>query len=183
MPVLRVPRVPDFLKAEAIDRRLGDVRRVAGLLLPHLLASVRDRRLQGGRVEMSVVPHQARLMHRGIRCVALGAFALYLVWNAMWIAKGRIPPSILTALTGIPCQTTGGTRGVVALCRGEWHQAFLYNPLTPVYLLLVAYSAATLARQMLTGRRLSLQRSTAWMWLASLTVGWAAKFALGPKYW
>jgi hypothetical protein len=132
---------------------------------------------------MSVVPYQARMMHRGIRCVALGAFALYLVWNAIWIAKGKIPPSVLTALAGIPCPTTGGTRSVVALFHGEWHQAFLYNPLTPIYLLLFAYSVAFLSRQMLIGKRLALQRFTAWMWMASLTAGWVAKFALGQKYW
>lgn len=134
-------------------------------------------------MDVPVMPYQARLMHRGVRCVALGAFAVYLVWNAVWIAKGRIPPSILTAAAGIPCPTTGGTRSIVAFCHGEWRQAFLYNPLTPVYLLLFAWSVATLSRQMLTGKHLALQRFTAGMWLASLTVGWVAKFALGRQYW
>jgi hypothetical protein len=152
-------------------------------LLSYLLASLRDRRVQAGGVEVSVVRRQARLIDRAIRCLALGAFVFYLVWNAMWIAKGRIPPSILTAFTGIPCPTTGGTRSVLALCHGKWRQAFLYNPLTPVYLLLFAYSVVTLSRQMLAGKRLVLQQLTARAWLAALTVGWAAKFALGRKYW
>jgi Protein of unknown function (DUF2752) len=183
VPFLRISGATGFRETAAIDRGLGVVRRVACLLLPALLASVRDRRLQGGRVEVSVVPHQARLMHHGIRGVALSAFLLYLAWNAMWIAKGRIPPSILVAIAGIPCPTTGGTRSVLALCHGEWRQAFLYNPLTLVYLVLFAYSVATLSRQMLAGKRLALQRFTAWMWMTSLAVGWVAKFALGREYW
>jgi hypothetical protein len=90
---------------------------------------------------------------------------------------------MLKAFAGIPCPTTGGTRSVLALCHGQWRQAFLFNPLTPVYLLLFAYSVATLSRQLLAGKRLALQQFTARAWLAALTVGWVAKFALGRKYW
>jgi len=134
-------------------------------------------------VDVPVVPYQARLIHRVVRGVALGAFLFYLAWNAMWIRKGRIPPSILVTFAGIPSPTTGGTRSILALCHGEWRLAFLYNPRALVYLLLFAYSVATLSHQMLAGKRLALQRFTTWAWLASLTVGWAAKVALGPKYW
>lgn len=132
---------------------------------------------------MPVLPRQARLIHRAVRCVALVAFVVYLGWNAMWIAKGTVPPSMLKAFAGIPCPTTGGTRSMLALCHGQWRQAFLFNPLTPVYLLLFAYSVVTLSRQMLAGKRLALRQFAARAWLAALTIGWAAKFALGRKYW
>lgn len=134
-------------------------------------------------MEVSGVPHQARLMERGVRLAALAAFAFYLLWNAAWIALGRIPPSILRALTGLPCPTTGGLRSLGALLRGEWLQAPLWNPFTLIYIALFGYSTAVLAGQMLRRQRLVLRPVAGWLWGAALALGWAAKFVLGPKYW
>lgn len=132
---------------------------------------------------MPAVRCQESLIHRIVRFAALGAFIFYLAWNAFWIAHGRIPPSILRAVGGFPCPTTGGYRSFVALCRGEFIQSFLYNPLMPVYLLLFGYSMAVLLRQWFHRERLVLYPFIAWMWYASLLIGWAAKFALGRQYW
>lgn len=133
-------------------------------------------------MEVPGLPRQARLT-RVLRPLSLGLFAFYLVWNAVWIGRGRVPPSILHEITGIPCPTTGGTRSFMALCRGDWLQALLWNPLVPVYLVLFAYSLFVLMRQALRGERLVLKPAIGWMWFAALAMGWAAKFALGPKYW
>ena len=127
--------------------------------------------------------HQKSLTGVPVRNLALGAFLFYLVWNAAWIASGQIPPSILRAIAGIPCPTTGGYRSLLALCRGEFVQSLLYNPLMLVYLLLFMYSIAVLLRQRIKRRRLVLSPVLAWIWCSSLLIGWAAKFALGRQYW
>jgi hypothetical protein len=134
-------------------------------------------------VEVPAVRSQESLTKLIVRFAALGAFIFYLAWNAVWIAHGRIPPSILKAMTGIPCPTTGGYRSFVALCRGEFVQSFLYNPLMLVYLLLFCYSMAVLFHQWIHRKRLVLRPFIAWMWCAALLIGWAAKFALGRQYW
>jgi hypothetical protein len=112
------------------------LRRNAALLLSALLAPLRYRRVQRGGVEVPAMRCQESLKSRIVRFAALSAFIFYLAWNAVWIAHGRIPPSILRAVGCVPCPTTGGYRSFVALCRGEFVQSFLYNPLMLVYLLL-----------------------------------------------
>lgn len=127
--------------------------------------------------------YQESLINRITRSVALSAFIFYLVWNGAWIAHGRIPPSILREITGIPCPTTGGYRSFVSLCRGEFAQSFLYNPFMLVYILLFCYSMAVLVRQRLNRKPLVLSPFVAFAWSASLLIGWAAKFILGRQYW
>ena len=155
----------------------------ADCLLSTLLAALRHRWVQRRGVEVPAMRYQESLKHRIVRFAALGAFIFYLAWNVVWIAHGRIPPSILRAVGGVPCPTTGGYRSFIALCRGEFVQSFLYNPLMPVYLLLFGYSMAVLLRQWFHRERLVLRPFIAWMWCASLLIGWAAKFALGRQYW
>jgi hypothetical protein len=126
---------------------------------------------------------EAGLRRQIVRAVALCAFGAYVVWNAVWISKGKIPPSILLALTGLPCPTTGGVRSLQALCRGEVLQALRFNPLTPVYLLLLGCTAVILAGKLLRRRPLLLPPYMGWLWGTSLVLGWIAKFALGRRYW
>lgn len=132
---------------------------------------------------MPFMRYKESLIHRIVRYAALGAFIFYLAWNAAWIAHGRIPPSILRAVAGVPSPTTGGYRSFFALCRGELVQSFFYNPLMLVYILLFIYSMAVLFRQWIRRERLVLRPAIAWMWCAVLLIGWAAKFALGRQYW
>ena len=126
---------------------------------------------------------QARLIEPLVRPLALGAFGFYLLWNAVWLASGKIPVSILTAFSGIPCATTGGTRSLLAALQGHWLEAFLWNPLTPAYLLLMACSVVSLARQSIRRERLVLPSVIARLWILALGVGWVVKIAIGPKYW
>jgi hypothetical protein len=168
---------------QVIDRRVDLLRGYADCLLSALLAALRHRRVQRRGVEVSAMRCPESLIRRIVRSAALGAFIFYLAWNAAWIAHGRIPPSILKAMTGIPCPTTGGYRSFLALCRGEFVQSFLYNPLMLVYLLLFCYSMGVLLLQWIRRQRLVLRPLIAWMWCASLLIGWAAKFALGRQYW
>lgn len=127
--------------------------------------------------------HQTRVIKALVRPLALGAFGFYLLWNAVWLASGKIPISILTAFSGIPCPTTGGTRSLLAALQGHWLEAFLWNPLTPAYVLLMVYSAVKLARQSIRRERLALPSVIARLWILAVAVGWVAKLAIGPKYW
>lgn len=132
---------------------------------------------------MCFVRYEAGLTKQIIPSVGKSAFLFYLGWNGVWIVKGEIPPSILTALAGVPCPTTGGVRSFVAFCRGEYLQSFYLNPLMVVYLLLAVYSLAILLRQAFRGHRLVINTICAWTWGLSLMIGWIAKFALGKQYW
>ena len=127
--------------------------------------------------------YPAGMMRRVVRPVALGAFIFYLVWNAAWIAGGQIPPSIMKSILGLPCPTTGGYRSILAFCRGDFAQSFLFNPMTLAYILLFGYSITVLSRQKFKRERLVLRPLIVWMWCLSLGIGWAAKFALGKQYW
>lgn len=132
---------------------------------------------------MPAVRSQARLTEVLIRPVAFGMFGFYLFWNAVWIASGRLPPSMLRALAGVPCPTTGCTRSMIALFHGQWAEAFCWNPFTLTYVGLLACSAFLLVRQILRGERLMLRPLVGWLWMASLLAGWGAKFLIGPRYW
>jgi hypothetical protein len=125
----------------------------------------------------------AKLRRRVAKSAACACFVAYLGWNAWWLAHGRIPPSILLFVTGLPSPTTGGIRSLHALLVGHVGQSLRFNPLTVVYIALLAVSAAVLLRQCLQRRPLALPNWTAWSWFGALALGWAAKFALGPAYW
>ena len=118
-----------------------------------------------------------------IKTIALIAFGGYVLWNATWLLRGCTPPSILTFCTGLPCPTTGMTRSVLALSRGDMQSFFLFNPLTSVYVALTGISAVMLLRRFLQTREAILPASVGWAWLLVLVTGWITKFALGSKYW
>lgn len=137
---------------------------------------------------MPALPRQTRLIEPHlvapfVRPIALGMFGFYLLWNALWIASGKVPVSILTGLTGIPCPTTGCTRSIIALFHAQWLQAFLWNTFTLVYVILLAYSGSVLATQFVRRKRLVLKPFVAHLWMVSLAAGWVVKIILGPKYW
>ena len=134
-------------------------------------------------MEMPILRVQARLIAPAVRLIAFGLFAFYLLWNAAWLFSGMVPPSILTGILGVPCPTTGGTRSLLAALRGEWILAFLWNPLVPVYVGLLAYSAVVLGLQSIRRQKLVLRPAAARLWMLALVIGWLAKFVIGPQYW
>ena len=118
-----------------------------------------------------------------IRATALIAFAGYIVWNAAWLLLGHIPPSIFAYCTGLPCPTTGMTRSIVWLVRGDLRNCLLFNPFTVVYLSLAAISTCILLKRALQRRVVVLPSSVGWAWFIALAFGWMTKFALGNQYW
>ena len=119
----------------------------------------------------------------GVKHFAIVAFIGYVVWNASWLLCHQIPPSIWTYCTGLPCPTTGMTRSIVWLWRGDIQNCLRFNPFTAVYLSLTGISTAILLRRALQRRNIALPNSVGWGWLITLTLGGVAKFALGSAYW
>jgi hypothetical protein len=119
----------------------------------------------------------------GVKRFAIAAFFGYVAWNVVWLARGRIPPSIWTYCTSLPCPTTGVCRSLSTLCRGDICAAFMWNAFTFPYLCLIGLSAAVLLKQYLGKQELRLPPLLANAWWLTLSLGWAAKFLLGREYW
>ena len=115
--------------------------------------------------------------------VAAVAFSVYLVWNALWLARGHLPPSIWVFFTGLPCPTTGMCRSLHALCCGQFRTSLLYHPLTIPYLALLALSGLVIGRQIITRAELRLPRAVAQLWFAAIGLGLILKLLLGRAYW
>lgn len=121
--------------------------------------------------------------HRVLRHVALGAALLYLVWNIVFLSRGRIPPSILTGPTGIPSPTTGGTRAIRFLSQGDIEQSLQAHPLAVPIVLLYVGSLLALIVNFYRQRRIYLAKGWLIAWLILLGISWIAKL-LGPtEFW
>jgi hypothetical protein len=115
--------------------------------------------------------------------IAFSLLIAYILWNAYHLIQMHVPPSMLIPLTGLPCPTTGGTRSLQCMLRGEWAESFRYHPFTiPIILLLVA-SFATVFWQRFRHGRMRLPVGFLWAWGILLSVSWIAKFVIGPSYW
>lgn len=97
------------------------------------------------------------------------AFAGYVAWNIHWLASARIPPSILTELTGIPCPTTGGTRSLLALLEGDWSSSLSYNAMTVPLILLLGMTMIQVSRRRVVDPWLGKA------WLGVLGLAWVLK--------
>lgn len=187
MSVLPVSRLSDCSE-RSFERRLDFICGAPSILPPALLAAIRHRRLQGRDPQMSVVWSEARVTRESIGLGnppgwARASFVAYVAWNAAWMAVGRIPPSALRAILGIPCPTTGCTRSIVALVHGNLHASLAWNPFTTPILILLAVSLQALFVAGLRKKELILPRWMGNAWLGVLLAAWAAKFLLGPAYW
>jgi hypothetical protein len=109
--------------------------------------------------------------------LGLSLAALYVSWNVYWLAAGRVPPSMLTGLTGLPAPTTGGTRSVTALLDGDLPRSLYYNAMTiPILGLLTI----TVSQVLLKGR------GDNWLvtaWVAVLSVAWVGKLLSPSVTW
>ena len=120
---------------------------------------------------------------RSIRIFALVCFAAYVVWNIRWLAAGKIPPSALRFFLGIPCPTTGATRSLLSLLRGDFHASLRWNPFTVPILILLALSGYKLIAAALRKKELLLPAWLGTAWGSILLSAWLAKFLLGRAYW
>ena len=118
-----------------------------------------------------------------IKTIALITFAGYIVWNAAWLFHGQIPPSIFSYCTGLPCPTTGMTRSIICLCRGNALNFFLFNPFTLVYLALTGGSFLLMLNRCIQRKDIAIPGFIAWAWMVALEMGWFTKIAIGNRYW
>jgi hypothetical protein len=110
-------------------------------------------------------------------------FAAYLSWNIAWLASGKIPPSALREIFGIPCPTTGCTRSLTALRHGQLIASLLWNPFMVPILILFGISLQILLLAALRKKEITLPKWLGTAWWCILLTAWAAKFIIGRAYW
>jgi hypothetical protein len=109
--------------------------------------------------------------------------AIYISWNAYWLCNGRLAPSLLRSLAGIPAPTTGGTRAIRCLLCGDWRESLRYNALAvPIAILLLATVAALVLR-FVRHKPLLLPNSWFALWAIVLIFAWICKLCGDPLYW
>jgi len=118
-----------------------------------------------------------------LRCCGILSLTGYCVWNVFWLVQGRVPPSIFMAVTGLPAPTTGGTRAVLQLVEGNWHESLRYNAMALPLLFLFVLSCNWIVCQAIARKRLSLPLAVFWAWVAALGVAWVLKLTGDPMYW
>ena len=110
-------------------------------------------------------------------------FVVYLAWNIVWISCGTVPPSLLVYFTGLPCPTTGCLRALNAYSSGELLEGFLWNPVLPFFIGLLAISFAIILTRAISGKKIVLPNYLGTLWLVTLACGWILKFIIGRNYW
>jgi hypothetical protein len=124
-----------------------------------------------------------RLVSRWRAILGWTALFGYVSWNLYWLAHGRLAPSILSATTGIPAPTTGGTRAFRALAHGDWRESLRCNPFAvPIVILFVLTLSVLAARVLRTGKWLISNRWF-YVWAALLLIAWLTKLLGNPTYW
>lgn len=103
---------------------------------------------------------------------------VYVAWNSLWLAAGQIPPSLFYAITGLPCPTTGCTRSLLSLLKGEIDQSLMHNPMTiPIIAMLLAMLIRV---SFLVYAREKPELSNGWLiaWILVLSIAWTTKLLL-----
>ena len=133
----------------------------------------------------------ARFVQRNLRTIlfqlerstACALFVVYCGWNAYWLFQWRVPPSLFLAFTGLPCPTTGGTRSMICLLRGDWQESLRWSMLTIPSAVLFASSLWCVARCRLARHPIRLHDGFLFGWGALLAVAWVCKLLGNPNYW
>jgi len=165
---------------------MGFVRSSALFVSAIVLDPVCVGRLQRYCSHLLIVPNQAWLemrKHTLLPTLAKACFVLYLIWNCYWLLRGKTPPSLLVALFGVPCPTTGCSRSLAALLRGDLRSSVLWNPFALPILALFTASLLILFSQAVRRAELVLPKWMGTAWAGLLAAAWLLKFLLGPAYW
>lgn len=81
------------------------------------------------RIEIRPISRWPRVPLWVIGFIALWAAVALAARGVGWYTGTELDTCLFHRLTGHPCPTCGTTRGVLALARGAWREAFLWNPL------------------------------------------------------
>lgn len=117
------------------------------------------------------------IIHAVATSFGITAFSIYVAWNTYWLSQWRVPKSMLTALTGLPAPTTGGTRSFLCLCRLQWVESLYYNPMTIPILVIGCVSVVQLLRL----RKVTASVGRAWFTI--LIAAWFLKLLSPPETW
>lgn len=115
------------------------------------------------------------LRPRVLRCLAFALLVVYLVWQVYWLSQGSLAPSLFQSVTGWPSATTGGTRSMLCLARGDWRGALYHNALALPLAILTLVSVAWPIGQSLSRQRPALPRSLVIAWIVVLAAAWIVK--------
>jgi hypothetical protein len=115
--------------------------------------------------------------HTILRLTAGSLLAAYCCWQVFWLARGRIPPALFLAVTGLPAPTSGGTRGITHLLRGDWRGSLHHNPMAVPLALLFGLSVGWLLVRGARCRRWRLPRAFLLAWAVLLALAWVIKLA------
>jgi hypothetical protein len=177
MSLLRASGAAENHERQVVVCGMGGLHHLAAILPATLLAALCHGCVQGRGETMQKLRKQARL-RPALKGMGLICFAGYLTWNAHWLAQRRLPPSILVAVTGLPCPTTGMTRSIMSLISGDLSNSIRYNVFTIPIVLLMMYSALALLRALLSGQSVALSPLVARLWGFVLAAAWLSKFLL-----
>jgi hypothetical protein len=122
-----------------------------------------------------------------LRAAAAALLVTWCGWQVIWLAQARLPPALFLAITGLPAPTTGGTRSLARLFRGDWSLARLfrgdwkgsvqYNAMAVPITLLFGLTVGWLLIQGLRRRGWRVPRFFLPAWLGLLGLAWAIKLA------
>ncbi len=110
------------------------------------------------------------------------AAAGWVVWNVAWLASGHLPPSLLYHSTGVPVATTGFTRSLRALARGDLAESVCWNAFSVPIVALYVTSFALLGVALVRRTRPVLPPLVARAWLVVLAAAWIVKLVQAPHW-
>ena len=126
---------------------------------------------------------RADLWHSLLRYAAILCATFYGLWNLAFLIQAKIPPSILTGLTGLPSPTTGGTRSMQLLWRGHFRESLQANLFAVPITLCFVFTLGLLVAQRMRHRKLSVPSWLVTTWGLLLLIAWLAKLIGDRTYW
>ena len=117
-----------------------------------------------------------------LRAVACGVGVVYVLWNCAWLLSGEIPPSMLLAFGNIPAPTSGMTRSLLSLAKGDYIASLCYNPLALPTAMLYGLSLYKRWQQEQQATRLRLGRRLVFLWIVDLALAWVWVLCFATKF-
>ena len=108
---------------------------------------------------------------------------VYCLWNVYWLSQWRLPPSLFQSTTGLPCPTTGCTRGLQCLLHGDWEGSLHWNAMTVPIVVLFAATIGCVVHRLIVRQRVQISRHFLYAWGAILAAAWVGKLMGSPSYW
>lgn len=118
-----------------------------------------------------------------LRIFAAGLFLIYCFWWVFWLVRGKLPPALFLAITGLPSPTTGCTRSLQSLLQGNWRESLYWNAMSIPFFALFILSLGWLGWRFLRRQSIRLPVGFLYLWIVILMIAWAMKIFGSPAYW